>query len=186
MLPWAVVGRFPAIWLVWIALINLSIILYHQAFRGVFGLMFGSDNSMFWLTFVFNALALTAWEILSNLWPWLAERWAIRLLAVAGGVPITWLVIFGIVDTEYNLALAGAAWAVWLAVMVFVYRRKRPDLFMLAGCCLSGIVVVVTFLGRHMLEKGEAGSLLFIALVVIGLGAGSAVWLRNVHREWQS
>ena len=186
MLPWAIVGRFPAIWLVWIALINLSIVLYHQAFRGVFGLMFGSDNSMLWLTFAFNSLALVAWEVLSRPWPWLAERWAIRLLAVGSGVPLTWLVIYGIVDREHGLVLAGSAWAAWMAVMVFAYRRKRPDLFMLAGCCLSGIVVLVTFLGRHLLDTGEAGGFLVLALAVIGLGAGAAVWLRNVHREWQS
>lgn len=186
MLPWAIVGRFAAIWLVWIVLINLSIVLYHQAFRGVLGLMFGSDNSMLWLTFAFNALALVTWEVLSKPWPWLAERWAVRLLAVGGGVPMTWLVIFGIVDIENGLALAGAAWAIWMVVMVFVYRRQRPDLFMLAGCCLSGIVVLVTFLGRHLLDNGEAGGFLILALAVIGLGAGAAVWLRNVHREWQS
>jgi hypothetical protein len=73
-----------------------------------------------------------------------------------------------------------------MAVMVFVYKKKRPDLFMLAGCCLSGIVALVTFLGRHLLDSGEAGGFLILALAVIGLGAGAAVWLRNVHREWQS
>jgi uncharacterized membrane protein len=186
MLPWAVVGRFPAIWVVWIVLINLAIVLYHQAFRGVFGLMFGSDNTMLWLTFAFNALALTAWELLSKPWPWLAERWAVRLLAVGSGVPLTWLVLYGIAGQENALVSAGTAWAVWMAVMYIVYRQKRPDLFMLAGCCLSGIVVVVTFLGRHLLAFSEAGAFLFLALVVIGLGAGAAVWLRNVHREWQS
>jgi uncharacterized membrane protein len=186
MLPWAIVGRFPAIWIVWIVLINLSIVLYHQAFRGVFWMMIGTENSMLWLTFAFNTLALIAWEMLSKPWPWLAERWAIRLLAVGSGAPLTWLVIFGIVDREHGLALAGSAWGLWLAVMLFVYKKKRPDLFMLAGCCLSGIVVLVTFLGRQLLENGEAGGFLILALAVIGLGAGAAVWLRNVHREWQS
>lgn len=186
MLPWAIVGRFPAIWIVWIVLINLSIVLYHQAFRGVFWMMIGSENSMLWLAFAFNTLALIAWEMLSKPWPWLAERWAVRLLAVGSGAPLTWLVIFGIVDREHGLALAGSAWGLWLAVMLFVYKKKRPDLFMLAGCCLSGIVVLVTFLGRQLLENGEAGGFLILALAVIGLGAGAAVWLRNVHREWQS
>lgn len=186
MLPWAIAGRFPAIWIVWIVLINLSIILYHQAFRGLFGLMFDYRNGMFWLTFAFNSLALVAWEVLSKPWPWLAERWAIRLLAVGSGAPLTWLVIFGIVDSENGLALAGLAWVIWMAVMVFVYKKKRPDLFMLAGCCLSGIVVLITFLGRHLLDNGDAGGFLILALAVIGLGAGAAVWLRNVHREWQS
>ena len=186
MMPWAIVGRFPAIWMVWIVLINLSIVLYHQAFRGVFGLMLDPENHMFWLTFAFNTLALMAWEILSKPWPWLAERWAIRMLAVGSGAPLTWLVIYGIVDRENGLVLAGLVWAIWMAVMVFVYKKKRPDLFMLAGCCLSGIVVLVTFLGRHLLWNGEAGGFLILALAVIGLGAGAAVWLRNVHREWQS
>jgi len=186
MLPWAVVGRFPAIWVLWVALVNLAIVLYHQAFRGVFGIMVGSEDGMLWLTFAFNALALAVWEMLSRAWPWLAERWAVRLLAVGGGVPLTWLVIYGIVDQENGLVFAGAAWAAWMAAMVFVYRRKRPDLFMLAGCCLSAIVVLITFLGRHLLESGGAGGFLVLALAVIGLGAGAAVWLRNVHREWQS
>jgi uncharacterized membrane protein len=186
MMPWAIVGRFPAIWMVWIVLINLSIVLYHQAFRGVFWLMLDPENRMFWLTFAFNTLALMAWEILSKPWPWLAERWAIRMLAVGSGAPLTWLLLFGIIEREHGLVLAGPAWIIWMAVMVFVYKKKRPDLFMLAGCCLSGIVVLVTFLGRHLLWNGEAGGFLILALAVIGLGAGAAVWLRNVHREWQS
>ena len=77
-------------------------------------------------------------------------------------------------------------WGVWLAGLYFVYRMKKPDLFMLAGGCLSGIVVVISFLGRHMLDDLEAGSFLFLALLMIGLGAGAAIWLRNVHREWTS
>ena len=186
MLPWAIVARLPAMWVVWIVLINLAIVLYYQVFRGVFGLMLGTEDRMLWLTFAFNTLALTAWEMLSKPWPWLAERWAVRLLAVGSGVPLTWLLLYGIVDQEKGLVLAGTAWAVWMAVMYIAYRRKRPDLFMLAGCCLSGIVVLVTFLGRHLLEFGEAGGFLLLALVIIGLGAGAAVWLRNVHREWQS
>jgi uncharacterized membrane protein len=186
MLPWALVGRFPAIWMVWVVLINLAIVFYQQAFRGMFGLMFDSEQSQLWLAFAFNALALTAWEILSKSRPWLAERWAVRLLAVGSGAPLTWLMIYGIFGEESNLVLTASAWVVWLAVMYFVYKTKCRDLFMLAGCCLSGIVVVVAFLGRQLLDSGGAGGFLFLALVVVGLGAGAAVWLRNVHREWQS
>jgi hypothetical protein len=37
-----------------------------------------------------------------------------------------------------------------------------------------------------MLEGDSAGGFLLLALVVIGLGAGAAIWLRSVHRAWQS
>jgi len=74
----------------------------------------------------------------------------------------------------------------WLAALYFVYRRIRPDLFMLAGGCLSGIVGIVTFLAKEMLEIDTASTFFFLALMVIGLGSGAAFWLKNIHREWES
>ena len=186
MLPWALIGRFPAIWIIWVVLINLSIVLYHQAFGGLFWLGFGSDMGMLWLVFFFNTLALIAWEFLAKTWRWLSERWAIRLLGVGSGVPMTWLALHAIFDRgDVNISPV-LAWAAWLVVLYFIYRRIRPDLFMLAGGCLSGIVVVVTFLSKHMLKDWSTDDFLVLALLVIGLGTGAAVWLRSVHREWQS
>ncbi|MCP3956150.1 MAG: DUF2157 domain-containing protein, partial [Desulfobacterales bacterium] len=92
MLPWAIIGRFSAIWIVWIALMNVSIILYYLTFRGIFGLVFSSEFAMLWIVFLFNTLAFIAWQLLATTWQWLSERWAIRLLAVGSGVPLTWLV----------------------------------------------------------------------------------------------
>lgn len=185
MLPWAIIGRFPAIWAVWVVLINLSIVLYHQAMWGVFGFMFRSDTGMLWILFFFNSLALIAWEALSQRWHWLSERWAIRLLAVGGGLPITWLTLYAVFHHRAGYIFSWSMWAVWLALLYLFYRKTRPDLFMLAAGCLSGIVVLVTFLARHLLDDWHSGGFLFLAMVVIGLGTGAAVWLRNVHKEWQ-
>jgi len=184
MLPWALVGRFAAIWIVWVTLINLSIVLYHQAFRGLFWMAFDSDLGMLWVLFAFNTLVLFAWEHLSSVWNWLAERWAPRLLAIAAGVAITWLVLYAILDTGANEFAAVPVWALWLGAIYYYYTKYRPDLFMLAGICMSAIVVVVTFFARHLLrEGGDPGSFLFLAILVIGMGAGAAVWLRKKHRE---
>jgi uncharacterized membrane protein len=186
MLPWAFIGRFPAIWVLWVVLINLTIVLYHQAFRGAFWLMIDSSTDMLWLVFFCNALALATWELLGNIWHWLAERWAIRLLAIGAGVPVTWLALHAIFDQEETGILPAVVWALFLAALYLVYRKMKHDLFMLAGGCLSGIVIVVSFMAKHMLDDFDEGAFLVLALVVIGLGAGAAVWLRNIHREWQS
>ena len=186
MLPWALIGRFPVIWIVWVVLINTAIVLYHQTFRGAFGLMFSSTNEMLWVVFSFNTLVLIAWEFLAERWHWLSERWAIRLLAVGSGLPIAWLVLYSIFDHRETSYLPMLVWAIWLALIYFVYRRIRPDLFMLAGGCLSGITITVSFLGKHMLKNGNPGSFLFIALLVIGMGAGAAFWLKSIHQEDQS
>jgi uncharacterized membrane protein len=186
MLPWAIIGRFPAIWIFWVVLMNTSIVLYHQTFRGIFWFMSGSETGMLWLTFIFNTLLLAAWEFLAETWHWLSERWAIRLLATGSGVPLTWLVLHAIFVRSDGSFLPGPAWAIWVALMYFIYRKTKPDLFMLAGCCLSVITVAVSFLGKHMLKNGSAGGFLFLALLVVGMGAGAAFWLKNVHRGCQS
>jgi uncharacterized membrane protein len=183
MLPWALIGRFPAIWIIWVALINVSIILYFLTFRGIFGLVFSSESAMLWIAFLFNTLIFIAWQLLATAWQWLSERWAIRLLAVASGVPLTWLVLFSIFDSREVLSYPGLVWVLWLVAMHYVYRKVILDLFMLAGCCLSTITVTVSFLGKHMLRHGDAGAFLFLAFIIIGMGGGAALWLKNVHRE---
>ncbi len=183
MLPWAITGRFSAIWIVWVALMNVSIILYYLTFRGIFGFVFGSESGMLWVAFLFNSLAFVGWQLLATTWHWLSERWAIRLLAVGSGVPLTWLVLFSIFDHREVASSPGLVWAFWLVAMYYVYRKVKPDLFMLAGCCLSTITVTVSFLGKHMLQHGDAGAFLFLALIVIGMGGGAAIWLKNVHQE---
>jgi uncharacterized membrane protein len=186
MLPWALIGRFAALWIVWVALVNLAIVLYCQSFRGIFGLMLRSDTGALWLVLAFNTLALVAWELFALRMRWLAERWALRLLAAAGGAALTGLVLYSIFEEAGNRVLAPLVWGVWMTALYLTYRRAKPDLLMLALGCLSGIVVPVTFLARHLLDNGAAGGFLLLALLVLGLGTGAAVWLRNVHREWPS
>jgi uncharacterized membrane protein len=186
MLPWAIIGRFPAIWIVWVVLLNTSLVLYYQTFGGIFWLMSGSETGLLWLIFILNTLLLAAWEVLAAPWHWLSERWALRLLATAGGVPLNWLVLQSIFADSDARFLPGLVWVIWMAALYVVYRRTKPDLFMLAGCCLSGITVSVSFLGKYMLEDGSAGSFLFLSLLVIGMGTGAAFWLKKVHQECQS
>lgn len=182
-LPWAIVGRFSIIWIVWILLINVSTILYYQTFRGMFGLVFGSESAMLWVIFLFNTIAFILWQLLATIWQWLREQWAIRLLATGSGVPLTWLVLFSIFESQEAVVYPSLVWGLWLVAMYYMYRKIKLDLFMLAGCCLSTITVVVSFLGKHMLDHGDAGAFLLLALIVIGMGSGAAIWLKTIYQE---
>lgn len=185
MLPWAVISRLPAIWIVWVILINITIVQYYRIFPGFFRSNSDPITTMLWLTFILNSLALTVWELLTKKWTWLSERWAIRLLAVGSGIPMTWLVLDTILSYRNITALPPLLWLLWLTAMYLVYRKLRADLFMLAGCCLSIITITVTFTSRHILTDWSAFSFLLLALLVIGLGSAAAAWLKNIHREIQ-
>lgn len=183
MLPWAVIGRFAAIWILWVALINVSLMLYFQTFRGFFGFVFSSNSSLLWALFIFNTTALVAWQLLAKHWHWLAQSWAIRLLAVGSGASITWLAMYSIFDSREFAAIPAIVWALWLAVMYYAYRKIKLDLFMLAGSCLSAISVIASFFAEHILNHNDAGSFLVLAFIVIAMGGGAALWLKHLHRE---
>jgi uncharacterized membrane protein len=189
MLPWALIGRFPAIWMLWFLLLNLSLLLYHDAFRSRLWFLFDYDSSAFWLAFIFNTVALAVWEILSERWYWLSERWAARTLAVIGGTTITWLTLFDILEIDKVANFSGLAWVIWLATLFFVYRVVKQDLFILAGGCLSGIVVLVFITGRALFDTTGLGdafaNYLLLSILILVLGSGSAKWLNKTHKAWQ-
>ncbi|MET1113207.1 MAG: DUF2157 domain-containing protein [Allosphingosinicella sp.] len=176
-LPWVLIGRFSPLWLVWLALLNLAVFLYFQLSWKLDGLL--------WALFGLNSLALVAWEAAHRAGlGWLRDSWPPRLIAIASAGFATALVVWAIMDGAGGAvtALAVLAYGAWLAAFYVWYRRKRPDLFMLAGGALSLIVAIVAFLAQTMLGDGSAG-LLFIGLVVIGMSAGGAIWLKSVGRE---
>jgi uncharacterized membrane protein len=189
-LPWVLVGRFAGLWMLWIALLNIAIVLYFRVFPGFFGLVFHTQHQL-WTLFVFNTVALAAWELAAGRIAWLGERWAPRLLAIASGGLITVLMleaILGSLGLHSRVRSSLGPWVVypaWLLVAYTVYRRRIPDVFVLAGGCLSLIVVVTTFLAKQLLSgRGDAaGAFLLIALTVIAMAAISGWWLKHVAGE---
>jgi len=182
MLPWAVLGQAAVLWVVWVALLNVSGVLYFRSFA-FFGLMFDSAWSMYWLLFLFNVVVLGVWEAAALRWRWLAVDWARRLVAVAAGAAITWLTLMAVFNGRYPDIQALLAYGLWLAGLYGVYRRWRLDLFMLAGGCLSVTLVITALLADHVFEGNEMAGFAIIALVILGLGAASAQWLKTLHRE---
>ena len=180
--PWVVVGCFAALWLVWIGLLNLAVLLYYQAFGGLFGVIFGTET-LLWALFALNTTALCVWELAARHIVWLRERWPVRILATASGTLVTALAVWALFEHRSLGAGALLVYVAWLVAAYSLYRHWLLDVYVLAGGALSVILVVAAFLSKHMLEHGDAGAFLFIGLVVIALSAASAFWLKRVAME---
>jgi uncharacterized membrane protein len=102
------------------------------------------------------------------------------VLAFAGGSAVSVLLVREIFETSELGMLALVLYCAWWGAAYVVYRHKIPDLFVLAGLCLSVIVSITAFLIRHMTHHAEAGTLLFIGMLVIALSSAAAVWLRSI------
>ena len=194
-IPWVIIGRLSALWMVWIGLLNLAVLLYFLEFGGA-GLFSHQDLNALWSVFSINAAALVCWELMSRRYTWLNVRWAPRLLAIVSGNCITWLMLWVIVDSNFmgvsrlglmneNL-LPVIVWPIWAGVMYLGYRRYQQDLFMLAGTLLSVNVIIISFLTTHLLNDVHELGLLLMSFTTIAMAAGSAIWLRSINKEWQS
>lgn len=181
-LPWILVARFAALWIVWMAIVNLAIGLYFSVFPAFLGIIFSPDQQM-WALFIVNTLALGVWQMLARRVQWLDERWAIRLLFASSGAILTFLVGDAIADRRWPLTLI--TYPGWLVATYAVYRQRISDLFMLAGACLSVIVSVTVFLVVQFaaMAAPPQGVFLLTALAVVGMTAAAAVWLRKVAAE---
>src|SRR5690554_3753838 len=180
MLPWTLVARFDVLWMVWLGLLNLALVLYWRTWGSALDVLLDSDISLLLGLFVLNSVALALWELGARRWEWLKSAWAPRLLALASGVPVSMLTIALLDGTASPLVLI---YPVWLAVLYGIYRHWRPDLFMLAGGCLSLIAVVTLFIARELLWQAGAGGFLLLAVVVLALGAAAVFWLRRLNGE---
>lgn len=185
-LPWTISARVPALWMLWLALLNLAVIFYFQIIRGPFG-MVSSETSLVWALAALDTIALIAWE--AGTWrgySWMQDRWPARLVAVASGTSITFLGLWGIFEASDPDRFAIPAYFAWLAAAYYYYRRQTLDLFVLAGGVLSLIVFVTSWLSDVLLDQADAGSLLLIGVVVIGMSAAGAWWLKGIaarHEE---
>jgi uncharacterized membrane protein len=181
-LPWALLARFPVLWLLWLALVNLAITLYFQTFHSWLGVAFGPERQL-WVLFAFNTLALALWEAAAAAGvKWLSERRSVRLLATASGAFATTLALVAIFGFGEYSAWGIVAWLAWVAAAYASYRHRLRDLYVLAGGALSVIVVAAAFLGQHS-PMHDAGSFLFIGLAVIAMSAAAGYWLRSVSAE---
>lgn len=181
-LPWALLGRLPALWVLWLALLNLAVSLYYMTFGFLFGWLFDPERMM-WLLFGLNTAALVLWEACAAAGvAWMRERWSVRIVATASGVFATWLALISIFGWRETSHWGVPVWLAWMAAAYGAYRHWLKDVYVLSGGVLSLVVVVACFFAKNM-RHSDAGGFLLIGLIIIGLSAAGGWWLKSVVNE---
>lgn len=186
MSPWVIISQFSVMWVIWLILFNISILLYYNVRGGLFLFAFRSDEILYLLIFIFNVASWITWEISAKRFNWLNERWAIRVIASISGFAITLLLINVIFGSSRYGVLSTFLYLLFIGASGFIYRKKIPDLFILAGTCLSAIIITTLFFSNILFKNGdEIGAFLFMTLLLIGMATGATVWLKKIHRGQQ-
>jgi hypothetical protein len=77
----------------------------------------------------------------------------------------------GFLPLLYVLTIAAMGWS---------YQRAKQDLFLIAAAMLSVITVITVFFARKI--GSNYSGFLLLALVVVGMASGAAMWLRKLAR----
>lgn len=187
--PWVLLGRQPALWLLWLALLNVVVLLYFRtsAARGleVIELLFVPRRA-WWVAFGLDAAALAAWEMAALRWPAFgAQRWAPRVIATVAGALVTTVVTVDVLGFTPG-GDGGWSWlpyVAWVAALYWAYRVRTRDLYMLSGMVLSLIVIIAVLIVPRIVGGGLGLGFLGAGLLILGCAAAGGYWLRAVGAE---
>lgn len=182
-LIWVVIGQFAPLWLVWLILLNTSVILYWAQ-------ILASDAwtwaGLFDMLSLLNLLTLVLWEIFSERKiAWMHGRWLPRIVLCATLVALviaTQIAIWGD-DDPFRLLVPFLDLGI-VGGCLWIYQTRRHDLFMLAACLFSGIVVLTT-LSIKIVGWEEPVLYLFYGLLVVAQAGGAVFWLRFIQQHWE-
>ena len=206
--PWVVIARFPALWLLWLGLINAFLLLYLDVANLQFIKYSLQNISQVAILALFNFIAFYSWLIgfdnKTSSIPYLFHRinvkkstaqinsaqtnsslhWSTYVVGFLSTFFMTYLAIVTVFDNGniWATLIATIVWLGWCGFMLWQFYQRRLDLLMLTYLSFSIITVVMFWVGKWLLDDFDAGGFLVLALLLIGMSSSAVVWLRKVSR----
>lgn len=204
--PWVVIARFPALWLLWLGLINAFLLLYLDVANLQFIKYSLQNISQVAILALFNFIAFYSWLIgfdnKTSSIPYLFHRinvkkstaqinsaqtnsslhWSTYVVGFLSTFFMTYLAIVTVFDNGniWATLIATIVWLGWCGFMLWQFYQRRLDLLMLTYLSFSIITVVMFWVGKWLLDDFDAGGFLILALLLIGMSSVAVVWLRKV------
>jgi uncharacterized membrane protein len=186
---WVLIGNFAPLWFLLLILLEAAVYLYWAQVVDS-GWFFFRRTLLFHLIFAMNAAGLALWEIFSRRKVrWLMGRWIPRTILSIGFFFLVVPLILLIVDRHSFEDDSAAAFLPLLYLgasgfVLWVYQVRLYDLYMIAAVLLSLIVLITVFFAEAI--GNDFGGFLVLSILIVGLSAAAAAWLRNIarsHRE---
>ena len=207
--PWVMIARFPALWLLWLGLVNACLALYLDVANLQFINYSLQNVSQVAILALFNFIAFYSWLMSFDnkthfSTPHLFHRiipkkptaqinssqtksslhWSTYIVGLLTTFFITYLAIVTVFDSDNIGAtiIAILVWLGWCGFMFWQFRQRRTDLLMLTYLSFSMIIVVMFWVGKWLLDDFDAAGFLVLALLLIGMSSAAVMWLRKVGR----
>lgn len=200
-IPWVVIARFPALWLLWLGLFNAGLILYSDVVNIAF--IDYDYQSVFWvalLTLV-NFVALNLWllyvdrhfNIISahNSTDTVTDtatqeqsslHWSTYIVGLVSTCFASFLAIITIFDetTFLSSLITFLLWASWCGFIYWRFYKRDISLLVLTYLCVSIITVAMFWAIEILPTNFDAGVFFILAMLLIGMSSAAVFWLRGI------
>ncbi|MCU0439140.1 MAG: DUF2157 domain-containing protein [Raineya sp.] len=184
-IPFTIISRYPALWLIWLALLNITTILWKEQ---VLGYKY-DDIIMFWFFFL-NIIPVIVWETGVKKYNWnFTLRWFPRVFIAVALFNITMLIISGMIrrrshmeHQEYYMVsyLIGA---VLYPMIIHIYLKYLKDLIFVSLAVISILVILCTFILRFV--DDDLGGVFLTGTLCIAVTIYTVKTLVKINSEWK-
>lgn len=178
--PWVVLARLPALWLLLLVLLNLSVALAisNLSIRHLF-VPFGNPG---WALFALNASAAGLWIFATqHLVPTRLLDWAQQAIGLYCLLIITLLAINFISSPHNRDVLTVPLWGLFSWLWLYMYRLRQLNVVMLSALVMATTALVVSLVAQALSGMIRYDLLFFsLALIIMGLSSAGAVWLKQL------
>jgi len=180
-IPWVIFANFIPLWLLFVVLVNISTIFYYKQ---IINPSYGDPQTVLFLTlFSINFIFLLLFEYAHfKRLKWLKAYWFASLILIMILINLMIPTIMSIfIDHSYEkeplFFYANIIYTFIIILSLLYYHLIRKDLFQIA-CCILSTLVVITCVISNFLELNDEISWLIIAVLIIGQSALAVKWLQ--------
>jgi len=188
--PWVLFSRSEVLWVVWAMLINTALSLYLSINHSFFSVVFSTHHEL-WVFLLVNTMLLCVLELISSQSKYafsqikLKHRWSAQVLGLTVFLILSVIGMNVIWDSLNRQGINSFLYVVVMAASFMYYRFMAKDLLLLTAWILALIVFVLAFLANTVFQGFDAGGLLLMAILLIGMTAWAVRWIKQTHELFQ-
>lgn len=187
-IPWVIIARLPALWLLWLGLVNVAVLQYITVTP------FLTNDYPYVIRMGTLALINT---VMLGLWMSCVQTIALHHSGVTVSAKQHWSVyVVGLLSTYFmthfaviyiigyinapTAVMTLLSWAGWCGLIYWRFYQRQVDVLMLTYLCFSVITVVMFWATQLLPNDMGSGAFLILALLLIGMTSSAVIWLRGI------
>ncbi|HFC30229.1 MAG TPA: DUF2157 domain-containing protein [Oceanospirillales bacterium] len=192
--PIAFISKNSLLWILWLGLINLTLQLFLSVhswfldylFRNIiYVLFFAGLNLLATLIIYFGqnysrkSSQISAHNFLNKEYKTAAFYTAI----IATIIAVTWFGFYTVIDNSHTLFFI--VYALFMAAVFYLFRKKTCDVLILSAWSLSLILVSLSLFARLFDDSWNGGTLLILSILLIAASTFATKWLMSLLHDEQ-